>query len=203
MSIPSGLITLNSNLLAVVDTETTGTVAGYHDIIQVAILPLNSDLDPAPDVSPFYMNIKPDFPERATPAAMAKNGMSLEELKNAPDKYDVADYLEDWFRNLNLPMGKRLIYLCQNSPFDIAFLKSWLGSEGFDRYFARRGRDTMFFANAINDRAAYQGKPVPFSNVSLEALANFYGISYDNAHDALADCIITAKVYRALLQFDI
>lgn len=203
MGIPSGLITLNNNLLAVVDTETLGLVSGYHDLVQVAILPLNSQLEPAENINPFYMNIKPDFPERASPQALAKNGLDLKELAQCPDKYEIADHLDDWFKSLDLPLGKRLIYLCQNSPFDVAFLKSWLGPEAFDAYFARRGRDTMFFANAINDRAAIQGKPIPFPNVSLEGLANFFGISYENAHDALADCIITAKVYRGLLRFDI
>src|SRR3972149_8950463 len=127
MSVPSGLITLNSHMLAVVDTETLGLVAGYHDLVQVAILPLNSDLDPYPGINPFYMNMRPEFPERASAGALAKNGLDLDELSQAPDKYDVADYLEEWFLGLQLPMGKRIIYLCQNSPFDIAFLKSWLG----------------------------------------------------------------------------
>lgn len=203
MNIPSGLITLNNNMLCVVDTETTGLVSNYHDLVQVAILPLDSNLDPCPNINPFYMNMKPDFPERATPAALAKNGLSLDELAMAPDKYEVADYLDEWFKSLQLPMGKRIIYLCQNSPFDVAFLKSWLGPGAFDQYFARRGRDTLFSANMINDRAALRGQPIPFSNVSLEGLAGFFGIPYDNAHDALADCIITGKVYRELLRFDV
>ena len=199
MNIPSGLVTLNNNILCVVDTETTGLVAGYHDLVQIAALPLNADLEPLEGAAPFYMNIQPEFPERATPQALAKNGLKLDELLNCPDKHEVADYFYDWFKALNLPLGKRLIYLCQNAPFDIAYLKLWLGPEGFDQIFGRRGRDTMFSANYLNDKAAFQGQPVPFPNVSLEGLAKKYGISYEGAHDALADCIITAKVYKAML----
>lgn len=200
MNIPSGLVTFNNNILCVVDTETTGLVAGYHDLVQIAALPLNADLDPLEGVSPFYMNIRPDFPERTSPQALAKNGLKLDELALCPDKDEVADYFYDWFRGLNLPLGKRLIYLCQNSPFDIAFLKFWLSPTGFDQVFGRRGRDTMFTANYINDKAAYQAQPVPFPNVSLEGLAKHFGVSYEGAHDALADCIITGKIYKEMLR---
>lgn len=203
MGIPSGLITLNSNILCVVDTETLGLIAGYHDLVQVAILPLDSDLEPMKGVNPFYRTIKPDFPERAHPQALAKNGLVLSELALCSDRNDVQDELDEWFKSLDLPLGKRMIYLCQNAPFDVAFLKSWLGPDAFDQYFARRGRDTMFFANGLNDRAAIQGKPIPFPNVSLEGLAHKFGISYEGAHDALADCIITGKVYRELLRYEI
>lgn len=200
MTIPSGLITLNNNLLVVVDTETTGLIAGYHDVIQVAVVPLNADLNQLEGVPPFYMNIQPEYPERTTPAALKKNGLKLEELEHCPTKFEAADYFHEWFQALNLPHGKRLIYLCQNSPFDVAFLKHWLGAEGFDRYFCRRGRDTMFTAAYLNDRAAYQAQSVPFPSVSLEGLANKFGIPYEGAHDALNDCLITAKVYKEMLR---
>jgi len=76
----------------------------------------------------------------------------------------------------------------------------WLGSEGFDRYFLRRGRDTMFLAQGMNDAAAFQARPVPFSNVGLKGLCNKLGVQLDQHHDALADCIATAKVYKELLR---
>lgn len=196
----SGLITLNGNVLAVVDTETTGLIAGYHDLVQICILPLNSDLDPLEGVSPFYMNMKPEHPERASRVAMRINGLDLDKLKRCPTKVQVADALDVWFKGLNLPLGKKLVFLTQNAPFDLAFLKDWLGQELFEMYFQRRGRDTMFAANFLNDRAAFQCQPVPFPSVSLESLCNQYGISNDGAHDALSDCIRTGKVYREMLR---
>ena len=59
------MLTLNSNTMAAVDIETTGSVVGYHEIIQIAIVPLTPDLDPW-DKAPFYMDIRPDFPERGS-----------------------------------------------------------------------------------------------------------------------------------------
>lgn len=197
----SGLVTLNGHVMAVLDVETTGLVAGYHEIVQVAILPLDVNLDQL-DVSPFYMNIRPEHPNRADPVAMRVNGLSLEKLKNAPDKCQVADTLDEWFRELNLPLNKRLVYLTQNAPFDVSFMKEWLGSSGWELYFNRRGRDTMFLAQGLNDAAAYKGRPVPFPNVSLKGLCNKLGIDIVDHHDALADCAATAKVYRELLRHE-
>lgn len=198
--LPTGLVTLNNNLLSVVDLETTGLIAGYHEIVQICVLPLNADLDPLEDVSPFYMKVKPMHEERIEPKAMQINGLKLDELRNCPTPEQVAETFYDWFDELNLPQGKRLAYLTQNAPFDIAFLKLWLGHTGFDRIFMRRGRDTMFAAQMLNDRAAYQAKPVPFPGVGLKDLTSKLGIQFDDHHDALADCIATAKVYKELLR---
>lgn len=199
----SGLVTLNGHVMAVLDIETTGLEQDYHEIIQVAILPLDVNLDPLASVSPFYMNVRPDHPERAQPRAMAVNGLDLERLKSAPSKEQVAETLDDWFRDMNLPYGKKLLYLTQNAPFDVPRVRSWLGGAGWTKYFGRRGRDTMFLAQGINDEAAFKGKPIPFPNVSLAGLCSKLGIDIVDHHDALADCIATAKVYRELLRFEL
>src|SRR5690606_7285758 len=97
--------------------------------------------------------------------AMKVNGIDINKLMKCPNRWQVADALEDWFNALNLPMYKKLIYLTHNAPFDIPFLRSWLGMNGFERYFHRRGRDSMFTANAVNDRAAFRCQEIPFPTV--------------------------------------
>jgi len=203
ISLPKCLVTLNHNLLCALDLETTGLVAGYHEIVQICILPLDGDLNPVDEISPFYMNMCPLHPERIDPYAMKVNGLDPKHLATCPEPHQVAEVLEDWFQGLELPQNKRLAYLTQNAPFDIPFMRLWLGHKGFDRYFMRRGRDTMFLAQGYNDAAAFQGKPVPFGTVSLRGLCNKLGIQLDNHHDALADCVATAKVYKELLRFEI
>ena len=47
----------NGNQLCVVDVETTGLDLFWHEIIQLCILPLDSDINPRTDVSPFYINL--------------------------------------------------------------------------------------------------------------------------------------------------
>ena len=99
-------------------------------------------------------------------------------------------------------MGKKLIYLTQNGVFDIPFTKHWLGIRGFEKYFHRRGRDTMFMALGLNDAAAWKNQPIPFHRVGLKYLCKTFGIQLDHHHDSLADCIATAKVYRELLRME-
>ncbi len=197
------LVTFNHNTLAPLDIETTGSYAGYHEIIQIAIVPLDEDLNQM-NVSPFYMSICPDHPERAQKDAMRAHGIPMESLMHLPKKDQVADCLEEWFVGLNLPMDKRLIWLTQNGQFDIPFVKHWLGQDLFDRYFCWLGRDTMQYALGLNDQAAFKCQPVPFSNgVGLKSLAAELGVELLNHHDALADAIATGAVYKELLRLEV
>jgi len=195
------MLTLSNNLLCVLDVETTGLLDGYHDLVQVACVPLDGNLDPL-DVSPFYLDIKPENPERADPRAMEVNGLDMDHLMSCPTVWQAADIFDEWFNGLDLPMNKKIIPLCQNSPFDIPFTKTWLGSMGYDKYFARRGRDTMYVALAKNDEAAWKNQKIPFKYVGLKHLCEHFGIPLENHHDSLADCLATAKVYRELLRME-
>jgi DNA polymerase III epsilon subunit-like protein len=196
------MLTMNHNLFCALDVETTGLESGYHDLVQVAIVPLDDNLNPLVGKSPFYMNLCPNNPERADPRAMEVNGLDMDELLACPKDFQVADCLDEWFASLELPMYKKLIYLTQNAPFDIPYMKNWLGMAGFDKYFHRRGRDTMFTALAKNDEAAWKNQPIPFKYVGLKNLCEVLGVPLDNHHDALADCVATARVYKELLRME-
>lgn len=197
------MIQFGENVLCVVDVETNGRDAAFHEILQVAVLPLEPyTLEPAPKYRPFYQNIKPDHPERSQPEAMAVNGLSLEELSMCPDKRTVADEFYNWFKGMGLPMGKRLIPLAQNTPFDVPFMQQWLGLDLYYEIFTRRCRDTMHTALGINDAHAFKGFALPFPEVGLKSLCNHFAIDLSDHHDALADCIATAKIYKHLLQME-
>lgn len=198
------MIQFNEHILAVLDVETTGRDCAYHDIVQVAILPLEpTNLDPHPDFGMFYQNLQPLHPERVEPIAMQVNGLDLEELKLSPHPEEVAEVLLNWYRAMNLPLGKRLLPLCQNSSFDISFMQQWLGIELFGEIFSRRGRDTMYLASGIQDKFSWAGLPLPFNELGLKPLCDHFGINIEGHHDALADCLATAKLYRELLRMDI
>lgn len=189
-------------MLAAVDIETTGSVPSYHEIVQVAIVPLDDNLDPM-DVSPFNMMIKPDHPERAQKEAMVVHGISLSQLEVHPDKDQVATCLWEWFRSLKMPFDKRFISLTQNGLFDIPFMKAWLGEEQYHQYFCFNGRDTMQLALGLNDQAAWKNQPIPFNGVGMKPLAKKFGIEVIGHHDALADCLTTAKLYREILRLQL
>ena len=195
------MITFNKHIPAVVDVETTGLILGYNEIVQVAVLPLDDNLNPI-DISPFNLRICPSYPERAHPTAMRINGLKMDDLMKCPTQAQAADIFMEWVESLNIPLGKRLIPICHNGQFDVPMMKVWLGIEAYESVFARRGRDTMHMALTINDQHAWKARPIPFSNVSLASLCNHFGITNDGAHDALVDVIRTAKIYRELCRYE-
>lgn len=144
----SGLVNLNGNLLASVDLETTGTRAGYHEPIQIAVVPLDSDIRPLEGVRPFYTTIKPLFPERQDRKAGYVHGISLEELVlHSPEAGKVADLLMEWWEKLELPFGKTLVPLAHNWAFEAKFLQAWLGVDRASELFHGHARDAMLYAD--------------------------------------------------------
>ncbi len=199
-----GFVHLHGNILAAVDIETTGRDPMRHEIIQIGIQPLDSHCEPLTDVSPFYFNIKPEYPERAEPSATRVHGLDLDDLiLHAPDKWQVADYLDEWWGNLGLPHRKTLVPLAQNWQYEACFLKAWLGMDSFDQFFYWAARDTMLTAIYLNDVAYMKGRKLPFPRVGLAALCDKFGVINENPHDALADARAEAAVYRHLLEMDV
>ena len=194
------LVTCGGNLLAAIDLETTGTQPGVHEIIQIAIVPLDSDIRPIADLPVFYTNIKPKYPKRASKYATAKHGISIEELMlQAPESERVEDMLLEWFERLDLPFGKVVVPLAHNWAFEASFLKAWLGVEMTDKIFHSHARDGMLAAVYLNDRAAFRGEHIPFERVGLASVCTKFGITNTHAHDALADCYAGAEAYRAMV----
>lgn len=198
--VPHSLINLNGNMLGAVDVETTGRLAGYHEIIQIAVVPLTSEIEPVSDINPFYLNIAPEHPERAEQEAKMIHGLDLQELiTNCPSPWQVADLFDEWFQNLNLPFQRNLVPLAHNWGFERGFLTHWLGMESFNQFFHPHPRDSMLFSLSINDAASFHGLKCPFDYVGLGAMCKKFGIEVPNAHDALCDALCEAKLYKALL----
>ncbi len=195
----------NGNQVCVIDTETTGLDPNWHEIVQLCILPLDSNFDTRKDVPPFYLNFKPDTPDHADPEALRINGLKLAELAiSGIDKEKARDLLIDWVKKLKLPSTtygtmKKIIPLGQNYSFDLSFIKAWLGVDEYNDIFDYHYRDTMVAALYLNDRAGMHAEKVPYSKVSLRYLASTMKIPYDRGHDALGDCLITAQVYKRLV----
>jgi DNA polymerase III epsilon subunit-like protein len=195
---------LQGHLLCAIDFETTGARPGYHEPIQIAVVPLNSDLRPAEGIRPFYTNIRPLFPERAEPAATRVHKLDLNYLcQHALEPDRVADLFREWFENLDMPFQKVIVPLAHNWAFEYGFLGAWLGIEGRDKIFHAHARDAMTIALGKNDTAFFRGETPPFdSYVSLTHLCRHFGIVNPRPHDALCDCLAEAEVYRHLLNMD-
>ena len=196
----TGMPHLYGNVLAAIDFETTGNEPGYHEIIQVAVVPLDSQLNPHPDMRPFYSNVAPEYPERAEKEAEETHNLDLNKLiLEAPSKDRVAQMLHEWFVKLDLPISKRLVPLAQNWSFESGFLNEWLGIHLKEEIFHHAVRDPMINASFWNDRMVFHGEKHPFNRIGLLSLCNILGVTNENPHDALSDAIATAHVYRAML----
>ena len=199
----------NGNLLAAIDVETTGLNPKINDIWQIAVLPLNSDFEPLKEVTgpngtrkiiPFYANLKISNVDSVDKRAIGNREEFVRMQQTAFDSYDCADLLVDWFERLSLGPNKRLLPLAQNWVFDKAFITEWLGEKTFDLLFSPRYRDSMVIAAFQSDRQGYNNQKVTLAQYNLSYLAHHAQYKNKKPHDALQDCITTAKVYKCFIE---
>jgi DNA polymerase III, epsilon subunit and related 3''-5'' exonucleases len=197
----SSMMHLNGNLLCAVDVETTGLDPAKHDVIQIAVLPLDSEIKPLKTVFPFYMNMAPKRPENIDYNAMAVSKIDCVKLiNNSIDPWKAVDLFEEWFTKLNLPVGKKIVPLAHNWQFDRSFILEWLGGpKCFEFFFHHCYRDSMTASLYLNDRAEQFIEKIPIPKVTLSYCGSVLGVPNAKAHDALQDCIQTAEVYRRML----
>lgn len=193
----STLVHANGHMMAAMDIETTGLIVGYHEMIQIAIIPLDSDLEPDKRFEQFYHTIRPQFPERTDMRATTAHGLDIDYLSvHAPLSEYVIEWFEEWFESLHLLEEKRLIPLCHNYVFESTFLKHWLGPTHFSHFFDGAFRDTMALANSLNDMASFKGMTVPFPVTNLTSICKKLQIVNQSEHDAYHDALSCAKVYK-------
>jgi len=196
---------LNGNLLCAIDTETTGLDPFKNEICQICILPLDSQIEPLKSVNPFYIEIKPDNLDAIDPKAMSVNRLTMAKIaERGFDRDKAADLLQEWVDGLNLPQTNygtpcKILPLGQNYTFDKHFILAWLGHDYYDQLFHYHYRDTMTSAGFLDDRSSFAAEKCPFGKCNLKWLATKLDVQFDGAHDALQDCLATAKVYRKML----
>jgi DNA polymerase III epsilon subunit-like protein len=195
----------NGHQLAAIDVETTGLDPFWHEIIQICIMPLDSNAVPRRDITPFYIEMRPDYPERVDKNAMTVNMLNLSKITDRGfDKEKAKDLLLDWKEKLGLPITpsgipKTIMPLGHNFIFDYTFIYAWLRDLYFE-IFSPFYRDTMQIALYLNDRQGMAGERALYNKVRLNWLCNHYGIPYERGHDAMQDCLMTAQIYQKLLQ---
>lgn len=193
------MLKLNGNRIAAIDFETTGLVPGFHEPIQIAVVPLGCHLRPLAGSPAFSSLIRPCFPDRADSGAMNVHGIPLSELLLAPEPADVAERLCEWVEALGLGAGKQLIPLAHPWSFEYGFCCAWLGRALTEHLFSRDARCTRSTAIALNDMAKWKGRKAKFKGVSLDALCKHFSIQNEHPHDALWDALCEAEVYRRLM----
>jgi DNA polymerase III epsilon subunit-like protein len=196
----NGLQNLNGNVLCVLDCETTGLQAGYHDLCEIAVVPLDAKLERMQGVPIFNVMLQLKRPQNLDPGAMKINGIDLTELQiNGIEPWGAASMFERWFDDLGLAPGKKISPLAKNWPFDRGFIQDWLGRTTFEHIFHHQHRDLQPVALFLNDRAEFQIQQIPFPKARLVDLAEKLGVKMDRAHRAVDDALATAECYKKLM----
>lgn len=198
----------NGRLLIVTDIETTGLNPFLNEIVQIAMIGLDSNFNPRRDILPFYINIKPEAPWLWNPEARELNkDLMVKCLESGHDSEKAKDLLQDWLKKLGSHYTKygnlmKPMLLAHNLVFDQMFIMRWLGAELFHELFDGRGRCSMQTANYLNDRDCMHANKISFPKVSLRYLESCLKINMEarehRSHDALSDALSCAAVYKEL-----
>ena len=196
-----GLVHLNGCLMAAVDLETTGTRPGYHEIIQIAVVPLDSDFKPLGRRAAVLHARQAEAPGagigRGEAQAQDSDGGTLAPRPGVGPSGRLALRLvqgpEAALQEVPRAAGPQL-------GLRVELLEGMAGRRANrpDLPQPRPRRDAL--RHRLNDKAAFAGEPAPFPRVGLGAMCAKLGIVNTNPHDALADCIAEAEVYHALLR---
>ena len=118
--------------MAHLDVETTGLVAGHHEVVDLGIVYTTVTGEV---LDRWYRRIQPQHPERTSPEAAKINGFEPAVWKKlgAIDPAQAVRSLLDFERNRFL--GRRVVRVAYNSKFDAAFMDHLLRehSAAFDQ----------------------------------------------------------------------
>ncbi len=195
---------LNENLMCAIDIETSGLRPLYHDILQLAIVPVAPNYTPSKQFPYLHLKIKPAHPDRDDELKPGLNkALFVDCINNGMAPETAEERLREWFYKLHLPPKKKIVPLGHNyANFDRLFIMDWLGgSLSYDEFFRNDSRDTLHAALFLNDLADWHSERIPFPKWNLPYLCAQLGIEHPNAHDAVADCLATIEVYRRLMRY--
>jgi DNA polymerase III epsilon subunit-like protein len=197
------LVHLNNHIMVAIDLETTGLRAGFHEIIQIAMIPLDNNLEPRKDLPIFDQKIRPEYPNRIDDEALNVSKVQMADILNHGISADQAEVLfEYWFNKLGLAEGKRIVPLGSNiAQFDLKFIEAWLKHEAFKQYFSGHARDVMLAAAFLNDVSDFNAEQTPFNKYKLIDIARKLDVEVISGmtHDAVYDAWLSAQCYKKML----
>lgn len=164
------------------DTETTGTTAGWHEMLSLAAVRLDPRTLEELDV--YHAKIIPTQMQRADAKALEVNGYTEEKWKDARPLREVLSEVGARFNNAQLGG--------HNVLFDDAMLRA--AYKALDRrppWWDPRLRCTMQLSLVLLDLGLVE-------NVKLSTVCAYLGIPRPEPHDALEDTRAAAEVYRRL-----
>jgi DNA polymerase III epsilon subunit-like protein len=170
--------------LCFIDIETTGTIFGYHEIIEIAIIrtcPAGEDIR-----FRWAQKVAPLFPERITPAAQSINGFRPDEWPQETASTAFWQHVATMFAG-GLPV-------CHNPSFERAFISLATGQHGvsdlrLDHHWI--GTESLAWPLV---------KQIHLERYSLEGICQYLGIPCEPMpHSALGGADACLRVYLQLM----
>jgi DNA polymerase III epsilon subunit-like protein len=176
----------------VIDCETSGLSHQLNKVLTVGLVSAEINKKKLKIIDTHHVKVKHDN-YNANPIALKINKINLKEHhKNAIYPKFACRKINDFIKDNSLSNSP---ILGHNLGFDFRFLNS----------LSMQGKTTLKMSgSSIDTMAIWRSLKslghVPFYlRSSLREVSEFFKIDNSNAHDALGDCIITAKVYHKLL----
>jgi len=159
----------------IIDTETTGLSAGYHEIIEISII----RADDRNQISKF---IKAEFPQRASPEALKITGKNPKDLLAGESKESVVDSIDNFLLQDGCSPEHR-VFVAHNAPFDRRFCHA-LWSSVNKKFPAVCWLDTKTLIKSVLIK---QGVSKPKDLTLKGSILQIGAKSYEGAHNAIVD----------------
>ena len=154
---------LNKRPKAFIDLETTGLLAGHHEIIEACVLK-GDQL--------YHVYVQPEHIDRAHPKALEINGYNSKEWKNGISQYKLACNLADLLEGC--------VIVGHNVNFDLEFIEMLFEEHKIPIGIDRRCFDTMSIAHIFL-------VPLGLDSISMDSIRGFLGWEIRAKHNALDD----------------
>ena len=181
-------------IIAALDIETTGLNPLKHDIIELAVVPLDASFRESQDFTPFSARIKAEHPENADAKALAVNGLNPYEGEETHMSVwqNFLAWMGDYRIDAIAPLG-------HNVAFDLRFIQCNL-YEIKSCFRPSHARDTQSIAMFYGDLVRQETGGEPFQHASLACLRQHFRLPGEQSHRALDDARDTARIYRMMME---
>ncbi len=176
----------------VIDTETTGLSPHHNKILTVGMLLIDVTNKHLDILDKNHIFIKHEN-YNANPDSLKVNKIDLDK------HHEIAVHPQIACEQINTFVEKNTLHetplLGHNIQFDKGFLSSLFSQGDSISSLHHESIDTMYLWRRLQSL----GSIPTHLRATLQSLAGFFEVDYSKAHDALADCHITAKVYHKML----
>jgi hypothetical protein len=194
---------LNNDILCAIDIITSGPNPSEHDVLEICILPLNSEIKYSKRYAPLILQVKPRFPEAADERWMSRKVREKIPfyINKGMSYYQTATFFDSWFEKLERRFNKKIQPLAYDFSKTTPFLIDLLGFETYTQCFDFRTRSLLTLALAANDRADMKSQPYPIQKMTMNYLEDTYKIDRQasNRRDPLDNALTYAKLYKHML----